>query len=274
MAFLGPQFRVNPIRLSILVVLLIVSCLAVMPAFGQSTPPQSDPQALAIATQSITALTGGTSVVDVTLTGTAIWSVASQNETANATLMAKGTAESRFDMSLSGGQRSEVRNDGSSGALGELIAPGGSVVEWGLQNCLVSGVWFFPQLSVLGAIGDPSLIFAYVGQESRNGIAVQHIQSYRWSASNTTNVRQQSTMDIYLDAVSYLPTAFAFNIYLDDSASQSLPVEIDFSGYQPANGVQVASRIQRYVGGNLGFDFSVTGVQLNSGLSDSLFAIQ
>jgi len=256
--------------------LSLVSTISI-PVVSQS-PPQSDPQALNLVSQAMMALTGGTVVSDVTLNGTATWNVASLSETASATLIAKGTGESRFDMTLSEGPRSEIRNDASSGNLGELIASDGSAYPWGLENCLVNAVWFFPQLSVLGAMGDSSLIFSYIGPETRNGTAVQHIRSYRYIVGATpeaTALNQQlSTMDIYLDATSMLPSAFVFNIHSMDEIDPGLSVEVDFSGYQSVNGVKVPYRIQRYVGGNLGLDFSVTGVQLNSGVSDSLFAIQ
>jgi hypothetical protein len=237
-------------------------------------PPQNDPQALNLVAQSIAALTGGTVITDATLSGTAVWTVAPSSENANATLLAKGTGESRFDMALSEGQRSEIRNDGSpSNALGEVLASDGSILQWGFQDTLINAVWFFPQLSVLGVTGDPNLIFSYIGQESRNGAPVQHIQSYRYSSTNTASVQQWSTMDMYLDATSLLPVAFAFNIYSTDG-SQVIQAEVDFSNYQVVSGVQVPFRIQRHVAGNLGLDFSVTGAQFNSGLQDSLFAIQ
>jgi hypothetical protein len=232
-------------------------------------PPQSDPQALSLVSQSITALTGGTIISDVTLSGNAVWN----NGTASASLKAKGTGESRFDIALGDGPRSEIRNDRSSSALGEVLAPDGSIFQWSLQNCMVNAAWFFPHLSVLGITGDATLVFSYIGQENRSGEAVQHIQSYRYSSTNTAAVQQWSAMDIYLDATSLLPTAFVFNTYSTDG-SQTIPVEIDFSNYQAINGIQVPFQIQRSVAGNLGLSFSVVSVQFNSGLSDSLFAIQ
>jgi hypothetical protein len=248
--------------------------LLVVSIGSAQNPPQSDPQALSLVSQSITSLGGSTSISDVTLSGTAVWSNGTDTETANATLMAKGTGESRFDMTLNAGPRSEIRNDGSATAQGELFATDGSVNQWAYQNCLVNASWFFPQLSALGVTGDPTLIFVYVGQETRNGAAVQHIQSHRYSAHDSASTQQLSTMDIYLDATSFLPSAFVFSIHPNNDSTQNIPVEIDFSSYQALNGVQVPSHIQRYVAGNLGFDFSVTSAQFNSGLQDSLFAIR
>jgi hypothetical protein len=247
-------------------ILLLVSVVSAQ------NPPQSDPQALSLVAQSFSALTGGTVVTDATLTGTAVWTVASNSENASATLLAKGTGESRFDMALSEGLRSEIRNDASSSALGEAIASDGSILQWASQNCMVNAAWFLPHLSVLAETGNSAEIFSYIGQESRNGEAVQHIQTYLYSATNAS-VQQWSAMDIYLDAASLLPTSFVFNVYSTDG-SQTIQVEVDFSNYQPVNGALVPFRIQRYVAGNLGFDFSVASVQFNSSLQDSLFAIQ
>lgn len=243
-------------------------------SFSQNQPPQSDAQALSLISQSMAVLTGGNTISDATLNGSATWIVASSSETATATLSAKGTGESRFDMALSEGQRSEIRNDGSSTSQGELLASDGSTLPWPHEDCLTNASWFFPQLSVLAGTGDPTLIFHYVGVETRNGVSVQHIQSYRYSSTDTVNIQQLSTMDIYLDAASLLPTAFMFTIHSEDGISPDLEVEVDFSNYQSVNGAQIPFRIQRYVGGTLGLDFGVASAQLNSGLSDSLFAIQ
>jgi hypothetical protein len=63
-------------------------------------PPQSDPQAVAFASQSIAALTGGSPISDVTLTGSVTWSGGTTTETGTATLLASGTGESRMNFVL------------------------------------------------------------------------------------------------------------------------------------------------------------------------------
>jgi hypothetical protein len=50
---------------------LILLLVSLAPA---QNPPQSDPQAVSFASQSIVALTGGTTVSDVTMTGSLTWS--------------------------------------------------------------------------------------------------------------------------------------------------------------------------------------------------------
>jgi hypothetical protein len=56
------------------------------------------------------ALSGGTPVTDVTLTGNVTWISGPDKDVGSATLMAKGSTETRMDLVLSGGKRSEIRN--------------------------------------------------------------------------------------------------------------------------------------------------------------------
>lgn len=90
--------------------------------------PQSDPRALNLVSQ-ITALSGGTSISDITLRGTATRSNGSKRKTDNATMMAKVSGESRFDMTLSAGPPSNICNDASTTAKGELLATAGSATH-------------------------------------------------------------------------------------------------------------------------------------------------
>jgi len=50
-------------------------------------PPQSNPQAVSLASQSIAALSGGKAINDVTLTGSVTWSAGPTPETGAATLL-------------------------------------------------------------------------------------------------------------------------------------------------------------------------------------------
>jgi hypothetical protein len=154
-----------------LVVHLFLFLLLASFALAQK-PPVSDPQALALAAQSIAALTSGNAVLDVTLSGNATWIVGSDKEAGSTTLLAKGTGESRVDLNLSGGTRSEVRNDSSGYPQGQFVGADGTVQSWALHNCWINASWFFPALSILAPISDPAVILTYVGEESRNGAPV------------------------------------------------------------------------------------------------------
>lgn len=256
------------------VFLLATCCFA-----ANQDEPKSDPQALDLAVKSMAALTGGTSIGDATLTGTVTWIAGSDKESGSATLMAKGTGESRVDLDLSAGKRSEIRNDTAAGyPQGVSALYGGTPQPWVLHNCWINASWFFPALSFLSATSDPALVFSYIGPESRAGTAVQHLQVSRYLSgqkANTVALTQQlSTVDFYLDSASLLPAAVTFNAHPDDDASTNLAVEIKFSNYQLQNGGQAPFRIQKLLQGSLVLDIAVTTVAVNSGLADTLFAIQ
>lgn len=265
-------------QIRVLCCLVFLSVLA-NPHFllAQKQQPASDPQAVALAQQSIAALTNGNPVFDAALNGTATWIAGSDNETGTVTLQAKGTVSSRVDLTLRSGTSTEIRNDSSpTFPQGETITSDGTK-QWAQHNCWINAAWFFPALSVLAA-ADPSVILAYVGPEKRGDASVQHIRAFRYlpnkSAAFTAAAQALSAQDIYLDSASLLPVAFTFNTHPDDDDGTNILVEIDFSNYQPISGVEVPMRLQKLINGGLALDISLTDANLNSGLADAQFAIQ
>jgi hypothetical protein len=253
----------------------IVVAIALLPysSFAQNQPPASDPQAVAYAAQSVAAMTGSTIINDITLTGTVTWYVG-DTDTGTATLRALGTGESRMDLALTAGTRTEVRDAQSGVQLGEWVAPNNASGDFASQNCLTDAVWFFPVLSSL--TGGPDVVLSSIGPTTWNGESVQQIQSYVYQANPlglTPSPQQLSTMNFYLDANTLLPAAVTFNAHPDNDANTNLLVEVDFSNYQAVNGVVVPMHIQRYRQGNLMQDFVVSGASFNTGLSLSIFTV-
>ena len=117
----------------------------------------------------------------------------------------------------------------------------------------------------------------YVGGETLGTAAVQHVQLFRvvpgQLAEVTALIQALSTTDLYLDATSSLPVAVDFNLHPDVDASTDIPAEIQFGNYQLANGVLAPQHIQKLLQGTLLLDINVTGVTVNSGMSDSDFII-
>lgn len=266
-------------RLSAVLSLLLAATSAFAQTPVANQPPVSDPQALTLAAQSIAAMTGGATIADATLTGTVNWIAGSDQESGAVTLMAKGVGESRIDLQLDRGTRSQIRNDiAGTFPQGINIRPDGTKVPLAMHNCWVNASWFFPALSFLNAASDPGLVFSYVGQETHRGIAVQHLQVVRYlsgrSDSFASLTQRSSAMDIYLDSASLLPRAFVFNTHPDDDALTDIRAEVLFSSYQSVSGVQVPFRIQRLIQNGLAVDLVLTSAVFNSGLSDSQFPIQ
>jgi hypothetical protein len=252
-------------------VALVVMSVLSPSASAQNQPPASDPQAVAYAAQSVAAMVGSVSISDVTLTGSVTWN---GSDTGTATLRALGSAESRMDLALTSGTRTEIRDAQTGAQLGQWLAPNNASGNFASQNCWTDAVWFFPALGSLAA--GPNVVLAYIGPETRSGESVQHIQSYVYQTNQsglTPSSQQLSTMDFYLDTTTLLPAAVTFNAHPDNNATANLLVEVDFWNYRAVSGVVVPMHIQKYQEGNLIVDVVVTGASFNTGLSLSTFTV-
>lgn len=248
---------------------------ASLTATGSTSAPTSNAKAIAYAAQAIAAMTGGVAISDVTLTGSVTWTAGSDTETGTATFLALGTGESSMSLALSGGMRTEIRDASTGTPLGKWTVQSGASGMFAFQNCQTDAVWFFPVLGSLAA--GPNVVFSYVGQETRNGETVQHIQSYVYqsiqSVGSGPSLQQLSTLDFYLDATTLLPSAVTFNTHPDKNAGANIPVEVDFSNYQALNGINVPMHIQKYVQGTLTIDVTLSSTAFNTGLTLSSFSV-
>lgn len=241
-------------------------------AVGQSRPA-SDPQALSYAARSIAAMSGGMNITDMSLTGSVTWN--SGADTGTATLTALGTTDSRMDLVLSSGTRTEIRDAQNGMPVGQWINPDNSSGPFAPQNCQTDAVWFFPALGSLAA--GTNVVLLNVGQTTWNGTIVQHLQSYIYQpnlpSAITPSGRQLSTMDFYLDATSFLPVAVTFKVHPDSDINRDLLTEVDFSNYQNFASVNFPTHIQRYQQGALMVDVTVTEASVNTGLPSSSFTL-
>ncbi len=249
---------------------LVVSLVTLFAArlIGQTTPV-SDPQALSLAQKSMAALNGA-AVVDVRLQGNVISIFGADSETGTGTFRAKGTGESRVDLSLSKETRSDVRNVTNGVPTGSWKRATDTSQGYAYHNCLTDATWFFPALSSLAQTGNPNFIFSYLGQQQHGNVNTEHLRIYQLGLGP---VPQLSTMDLYLDAASFLPLAIAFKVHPDNDLLTDIPVEINFASYRPISGVQVPFRFQRMFNGSVALDVTVTSAVVNTGLTDSIFTL-
>jgi hypothetical protein len=246
--------------------------LAASSAVAQNRPV-SDPLAVTFAQKSVAALTGGTTVGDVTLNANVTSILGSDYESGTGTFQAKGTGESRVDLNLSSsGTRSDVRNQASGSPGGSWAKNGSPSTSYADHNCLVDAAWFFPALSSLSQTANPSFVLKYIGQEPHGGVSTQHIQVFQWSASDPAMPRL-SAMDFYLSVANSLPVALDFKVHSDSDMNVDIPVEIGFANYQSVNGIEVPFHVQRMLNGEVVLDITVTNAAFNTGLADSLFVL-
>lgn len=232
----------------------------------------TDAKAMGIAARSLALLTRGTPISDVTLTGAVTWIAGSDKESGTATLWAAGARESRVDLALTRGTRTEIRDAQTGMTRGAWTAPSGAGGKFAFHNCQTDAVWFFPALSSLAP--STNLVLSYIGHEDRKGKSVEHIHSYvRQSEPRLAQwVRELSAMEFYVDAATLLPSAITFNVHPDNNALGNIPIEVDFSDYQSINGVLVPMHIEKYVQGTLMIDLTISNAVFNTGVPLSNFA--
>lgn len=248
---------------------------------AQSTPttvePASDPQAVALigaAENAVNGRGGGLALSDLTLNATASWFADGADHSGTAVLKVKGATQSRLDL-VGDSSRSEIRNDSLIEA-GQWIGVDGQRHWMAPHNCWVSAGALVPQALLQSTARVPG-ISAYIGRETLNGVAVDHIQfgrTFNFPDSFVNALAANlSRIQIYLDATSHLPVSVNFTQQLDNDLRRSIPVEIHFSDYRSVNGIFIPFRIERRIGA-ISLQLSVTDAQVNSGLRDSDFALE
>lgn len=199
----------------------------------------------------------------------------SDEETGPATLEALGDLESNVALSLSGGQRTWIQN----GVQASYTGSNGQQQILPMHNSLNPAAWFFPALLVQGLLQDPSYSVSYVGQETLDGAAVQHLRAARTvpgksDPATAALLLDLATFDLYLDAGTFLPADLAFNTHPANNALQDVPIDIQLSGYRRESGIMTPMHVQKFLQRSLLLDISVTSVAINVGLSPSDFQIQ
>ncbi len=245
---------------------------------SSASPQTSSAQATDLLRQSAAALTGRVTVSDVTLSGTARRIAGSDDDTGTAILKGLASGAGRTDLSLSSGQRSEVQNLSATAPAGSWSGPDGVAHVMAYHNLLSEPAWFFPAFAISRRLSGSGFVATYLGHETRNGQAVDHVSVSQTSPSRTSSkglsFEHLSQVDFFLDSTTLLPSAIAFSIHPDDNALLDIPVEVRFSDYRPVNGAQVPHHVQKFLNNSLLLDFQVESVTLNSGLTAAQFTVE
>jgi hypothetical protein len=230
----------------------------------------------ATVSQIASVISGRAPVTDVVLTGSAEWHQGSKHESGSFTIKAKGFDDSRLDMNLSGGLRSELRTRQSNKKIrGVETAPGSTPAPLAIANSWTDAAWFFPTLSSI-ANPDPSIVVEHVGKETRDGLVVEHIRTHRTGIRGTTGavalIEKLSTTDFFIDPATSLPIAVTFAAHPAQNALTDYPVEIRFSNYQTVSGVPIPFHVQKFMNRVLQLDLTIQSASVNTGLTDVEFA--
>ena len=247
----------------------VIVCTSSAIAWAQSGNPT---QVSTLLSEALAAFGKGTIPIDLTASGNAVWIVGTQ-QSGTAVFRYKGAFETRLDITTPSGIYTELRND-TTGPAGEWITPDGVVHPMPLHDCWTMPTSLSPLFIVNAAINGKYNL-SYVGPETHNGLAVDHITiTLVPSATSAPLMPHLSTMEIFLDQQSHLPLFVQILGHPDNDAGVDFPIEFRFASYQTVSGILVPFRIQRLVGGVLNLDFTISNVVVNSAISDNVFTLQ
>lgn len=261
----------------VLKVCVVVSLLLVLPisVLPQTSTTQSSPQALTLLQNSLAALTGGKSITDITLSGTARRIAGSDDESGMATLKALASGAARMDLTLSSGPRTEILNSTATPPVGSWSGPDGVSHPISYHNLLTDSAWFFPAFTLGRVLISGSYVVEYIGQETHNGQSVQHVSVSQSPPSpdppGAPSFAHLTQIDFFLDSTTLFPAAITFNTHPDNNSRLDLLVEIRFTDYRSVNGSQIPCHIQKFLNNSLLLDFQAQTVTPNTGLSASAF---
>jgi hypothetical protein len=255
--------------------------LFVLITFAKSATAQqvaaAAPQPTALLQESLTALSGGHPLTDVTLTGTVRRIAGSDDESGTAVLKALASGASRTDLTLPSGERSEVINclnvlpsgawSGSDGVSHAIV----------YHNLLTAPSWFFPGFTIAQSLSSSHYVASYIGHETRNGEAVEHVsisQPIDSSHDPTGLLRHLSQMEIYLDSGTLLPSAISYNVHPDDNGLLDIPVEVQFNDYRAVGGSQIPYHVQKLMNNLPVLDIQAQSVAVNTSLNATAFSVQ
>ena len=201
----------------------------------------------------------------------------SDDESGTAILKAIVTGASRMDLTLSGGNRTEVLNTSSAEPTGAWSGPDGISHAIAFHNLVTGQAWFFPAFTIAQGLSSSGYVATYIGSETHNGQAVQHVSLSQPplfpNNSGGPSSAHLSQVDFFLDSSTFLPAAITFNIHPDNNLLLDIPVEIDFSNYTSVSGAEVPYHIQKYINNSLALDLQLQNATFNSGLTVNSFSL-
>ncbi len=226
-----------------------------------------DAQAVVLSQQALTAM-GGSAPADSTATGNLGLVAGSTSETGTFRLLTRGVDQTAEYIETTSINQSMVY---SRLRASDSVAPG----KIGLQWAITAQSSDFPLPFFVAAVQNSDTAFQYVGQESLNNLAAQHIRVWNTFSSQPglSDVARFSIRDIWLDSSSHLPLKISYARRYTASAD-ALLVEVFFSDYRNVLGYQYPFAIKKSLNGTPWVAMTVQDVTFNTGLTDNDFPIQ
>jgi hypothetical protein len=256
---------------------LIVSSFLLSHAFSpqpfqQSTSPlPADLQAISVLKQSIIAM-GGTVPQDSRASGTVLIIAGSDKEEGTFTIFTRGTSQTAEQITTTSGTRKSVYSDGLANDTDNT----GLNRMYSVELAASSQSPLFPLPLLTAILSYTDTAYEYIGTENLDSVECHHIRVYRTFAAqpDLTYLASFTTRDIWIDSKTGLPHQVTYSLREGTGAVPTTSVTISFSNYQQTGRIQYPLQIVRSINGTPWMIITISSVNLNTGLSDSNFALR
>lgn len=207
---------------------------------------------------------------DSSATGTITVVEGSSTQNGTISVLARGTDQTSESMNLPEGQRRVVYSQGNA-----IEVNGDNSTTPPMELVVTDQSPDFPLPLLASILNNTDEAFLYIGQETLNGVAVQHIQVWNSFASNAESqgLAPFTKRDIWLGSTG-LPVQIAYTRRAGGGSTPGIPVEVLYSNYTNVSGVLYPFQISKSYNGSLWETISISSVAQNTGLTDSNFLVQ
>ncbi|MHB8525866.1 MAG: LolA-like protein [Candidatus Acidiferrales bacterium] len=176
-----------------------------------------------------------------------------------------------MDSNTSEGNQSWIA-DGLSGTLTMIDGKTQPLTPYNLIN---AGSLTLPVLRIAAALNNPTTSIRYMGQVTENGdltYQIRLVPPVEKGLAVISRLDGPGIIDLFLDSATYQLVAEVETLHGDRNVTQTYSEEIDFSNYQPRNGIVVPLTVVEKVSGQQTWSITLGNVTFNTGLSDADFA--
>jgi hypothetical protein len=240
-----------------------------------SSSPQRDPQAIALAQQSLGAMGGSQalSLGDSLATGQ-VQSFRPDGTSATFPIVEKslGTTMIRTEFQRPEGTRIRIVN----GGIGAVQMPDGTIRSLVTNNTVMERIEYIPALSFLCEFQNPSIEIQYAGTDTVSGRTADVVRlSYvPTSDANTADAwRLMTRTFVYIDQATKFVSKIQYQNFAENDTNLATKVEVVYSDYRSISGVMVPFTESTFADGQIESTLYLKSVRFNNGLLDAQFAL-
>lgn len=244
---------------------------------AQEPPPRSNTQhASSMLAWSSMAIARNAPVKSIELSGDVL--VGEESKSAGSIrLLATSENRSRVELRTPSLTHLETRDD-SSGHHGRWSHNGSNAQDSSFLNCFSPPALFSPALLIQSLLTADHVV-SVVDSREENGPGADHLQSFivvQHASGDSTQslIKKLSTVDIFLDPATHLPSAVEFVVYSNNPPFAPLHVKVSYGNYREVDGIWSPFHIIQTSDGAAKFDITIREVNLNTNISSQEFQIQ